>query len=263
LGFRRIWPEVVAAIEQTLPLYDAVNDVISLGRADEARIYGVRNAGMRRGSVVLDSGIGPGSLSKILLNQVQPRRLVGLDYSTKLLHEARAQLASFGGGVELVRGAFERAPFKDGVFEGIFTAYAFRDALDKEAALREYSRMARDGAPLVIVDIGKPSNRAKRFFMSLYIRFVMPMLAKLAIRWRIKGNPWRMIVPTYRHLPTTSEIVGLVRSNYGPVIVREFLLGGIAVVTARRMGAVRSRPRIYARPTARRRRHRGGRARAR
>ncbi len=254
MGFRKVWPWVVAAIEDTLPLYDSVNEIISLGRANEARIYGVKNAGLKDGVAVLDSGIGPGSLSRILLREIRPEKLVGLDYSTKLLREAGNQLHQFGDKVDLVRGTFEKAPFKDEAFEGIFTAYAFRDALDKEVAIKEYARISRRGAPLVIIDIGKPSNWAKRLFMGLYIRFVMPLMAKAAIRGRIRGNPWRMIVPTYRHLPLTSEILDLVGKNYGPVTVREFLQGGIAVMTGRRMDRISSRQHRSGRLTVRRRR---------
>jgi len=260
LTFRHVWPRVVEAIEQAMPLYDEVNEAISLGRADLARRYGVEKSGIRRGGRLLDSGIGPGSLSKTLLSHARPRHLVGLDFSASLLRQAKRRLEEFGERLSLVRGTFEKMPFRPRAFDGIFSAYAFRDALDKGSALLEYARVARPGSPLVIVDIGKPSNPLKRFLMGVYIQFIMPIIAKIAIRGRLRCNPWQMIVPTYKNLPTTSEIQEMIRRSYGPVYLREFLQGGIAVMIATRRGALRRRA---AKRSAIRRLRRGGRARGR
>jgi ubiquinone/menaquinone biosynthesis C-methylase UbiE len=62
----------------------------------------------------------------------------------------------------------------------------------------------------------------------------MPIIAKAAIIGKMRGNPWRMIVPTYRPLPTNNSLQSLVKSLFRSVEFKEFLLGGIIVIIGRK-----------------------------
>jgi ubiquinone/menaquinone biosynthesis C-methylase UbiE len=84
------------------------------------------------------------------------------------------------------------------------------------------------------VDIAKPDNLLKRAGAMWYMRFIMPLIAKVAVRGRIRGNPWRMIVPTYISLPTTKVIVSMVKEKFVKVELKEFLLGGAIVIIGRK-----------------------------
>ena len=45
-----LWREVVKAIEDAIPLYDNINDLISFGRAQKARMYAVQNLALAEGA---------------------------------------------------------------------------------------------------------------------------------------------------------------------------------------------------------------------
>jgi demethylmenaquinone methyltransferase/2-methoxy-6-polyprenyl-1,4-benzoquinol methylase len=232
---KNVWREVVKAIEDAIPLYDNINDLISFRRAQGARKYAVRNLTPADGSRLLDSGIGPGATSKLILSGLNPGLLVGLDGSVMQLRTAKQNLPhSANIWLEFVRGSFEFLPFRDETFDGIVTSFAFRDSLDMEQSVTEYSRVCASKGSFAIADIAKPDNRLKRAGAALYLRFIMPFVANIAIRGRIRGNPWRMIVPTYVSLPTTKVIVSMVKAKFANVELKEFLLGGAIVIIGRK-----------------------------
>ena len=226
---------VVEAIEESIPLYDKINNLISLGRAQAARVFAIQRLQLTDDGIILDAGIGPGTTSKLIVNSVKPRLLVGFDASPKQLKTAKLTLHALGAtNLHLVRGAFEFLPFRDGLFDAIITCYALRDSLDIPKSVGEYSRICAQSGAFADVDIGKPDNTFKRAGSTFYIRYLMPLIAKAAILGRIKGNPWRMIVPTYKPLPTNNSLLSEMRSKFHTTEFKEYLLGGIIVIIGRK-----------------------------
>jgi demethylmenaquinone methyltransferase/2-methoxy-6-polyprenyl-1,4-benzoquinol methylase len=229
------WKEVVKAIEDSIPLYDQVNDAVSFGKAQVARSYALQSLMLRDGLTLLDGGIGPGSTSKLILSTLKPSVLVGLDESVKQLEAAKLNLACLDSGqLHPVRASFEYLPFKRGVFDRIITCYALRDSLDLSRSLAEYSRVCNPHGSFADVDIGKPDNLLKRWASILYVKYIMPILAKIAIGNKIKGNPWRMIAPTYVTLPQNGAMLDMVRTHFDKTELKEFLAGGIVVIIGRK-----------------------------
>jgi demethylmenaquinone methyltransferase/2-methoxy-6-polyprenyl-1,4-benzoquinol methylase len=227
--------KVVEAIEESIPLYDKINNVISFGRAQAARMFAIRKLQLSDDRIILDAGIGPGTTSKLIINSVKPRLLVGFDASAKQLKTAKVTLDALGAtNLQLVRGAFEFLPFRDGLFDAIITCYALRDSLDLPKSVGEYSRICAESGAFADVDLGKPDNMFKRAGSTFYIRYLMPFIAKAAILGRIRGNPWRMIVPTYKPLPTNNSLLSEMRSRFRSTEFKEFLLGGIIVIIGRK-----------------------------
>ncbi len=230
---RETWRNVISAIEDAIPLYDRINEIISFGNADKARRYAVEKLSLGSSSRVLDGGIGPGNTSKLVLSRIEPSLLVGLDESVKQLKTAKLNLESAGGhSVGFVRGTFEFLPFRNGIFDAMVTSYALRDSLSLGQALGEYSRVSSPNGELAIVDLGKPDGWLKRTGSSLYVKYVMPLVARLVIRAKIKGNPWRWIVPTYVSLPKNRAMLDLVRRAFTRAELKEFLMGGVIVIIA-------------------------------
>ncbi len=91
-----------------------------------------------------------------------------------------------------------------------------------------------DKGRLEIVDIGKPDNLFLRKLTSLYIALVMPIVARFLISGRLRGNPFRMIIPTVQSLMTNRALVQLVAGIFGSSSLREFLLGGLVIVEGER-----------------------------
>jgi len=225
--------KVVEAIEESIPLYDRVNDLISFGKAQVARKFAIQRLQLAEGGVVLDAGIGPGTTAKLIMESTKPSLLVGLDASSKQLKTAKCNLGAVKPSLQFVRGSFEFLPFRDGVFDAVITCYALRDSLDIPSAIGEYHRVCAESSVFADVDIGKPDDALKRAGSVFYIRYLMPLIAKAAIYGKIQGNPWRMIVPTYKPLPTNGSLLSQMRNLFPTVEFKEFLMGGIIVVIGR------------------------------
>lgn len=175
---------------------------------------------------ILDSGTGPGVSSRMML-EMGFRKIVGLDPSMNLLSHAKSRL---GNGFHPVLGVAEDLPFRDGGIAGAIACFSLRDARDRASSLREISRAIENNGRLEIVDVGKPDNLFIRKLMGLYVRLVMPMIARFLIRGRLRGNPFLMIVPTFDWLITNRGLASLVAGIFGSANLREFLFGGLVII---------------------------------
>jgi len=231
---RSVWRRVILSIEDAIPLYDEVNEIISLNRASLARTYAATKLLENlRPHLILDSGAGPGNISLIVLKLNKETDVVSLDCSTFLLKTCKERLKNHRHRIDLVRGCFEELPFKSNAFDAAITAYALRDSLAPSRAINEYSRSLKHGGRLAIVELAKPDNAVKRFFAVLYVRYIMPLIAKVIVSRRLGGNPWQMIAPTYQNLPTTTKLLRMLEPRFQMVEKRDFLAGGILVVMLR------------------------------
>lgn len=236
-----LWKAVVHAIEEAIPEYDEVNDKISLGQAMKAREYGVEQLKLEDGMVVLDAGIGPGTMSEAILSKHAGLTILGLDASVRLLQAARGRFQSSGADVNLVRATFEAVPVRDSSINRIVSAYAFRDSRNLDSAIDEFHRVLKERGSFGIVDLGKPDNLFKRGLITIYVRHIMPLMAYFSKSGRIRGNPWRMIFPTYQLLVTNGTLVKSLRQRFEMVKIWEFLLGGVIVVLAQRESSATTR----------------------
>ena len=228
-----VWRAVIRAIEAAVPEYDPVNEKVSLGRAQKTRNYAADQLQLGNEMLTLDAGIGPGTMAEVLLRRTGGLRLVGLDASISLLKAARKRLVeTYGNRVHFVRGAFEALPFREASFRRIVSSYAFRDARDRAAAIDEFSRVSADDGIFGIVDLGKPNSLLKRSLIEIYVRYLMPLIAKRSMSGTIRGNPWRMIYPTYQALGSNRELVEALSKRFTEVRIKEFVLGGVIFISA-------------------------------
>jgi demethylmenaquinone methyltransferase/2-methoxy-6-polyprenyl-1,4-benzoquinol methylase len=230
---RLAWRDVISSIEETAPLYDEVNEIISLGRASKARTYVARRLVENNPRLVLDSGAGPGSMSIILLQRHQHADIVALDYSSQLLRSCKERSRDYRDRLHFIRACFEELPFRQDSFDAAVTAYALRDSTNLKQAIDEYSRSIKNEGRLAIVELGKPDNIVKRFIATVYVRLIAPLIAKIIISGRLEGNPWRMIAPTYRNLPRTRRLLEMLETEFDLLEKKTFLAGGILVLFLR------------------------------
>ena len=226
-----VWYSVIRAIEKAIPEYDSVNEKVTLGRAQKVRDYAATELQLGNAKLILDAGIGPGTMTQTIMTKAADLTVVGLDASIELLRAARDRLGlSHGGRLHLVRAVFEALPFKENCFPRIVSAYAFRDARNRSIAIDEFYRASGEKGIFAIVDLGKPVNRFKRAVISIHVRYLTPLIARLSMSAAIQGNPWRMIFPTYRGLGTNGELVKALAKRFSNVNIKEFALGGMIVV---------------------------------
>ncbi|MFO7548219.1 MAG: class I SAM-dependent methyltransferase [Acidimicrobiia bacterium] len=124
--------------------YDLVNRVLSFGQEQDWRRRGIAHLPPGR---VLDLGSGTGAAAPVLGD----REVVALDPVGEML--------SLSPIAERVVGVGEALPFEDRSFDGVFSAYVFRNLTSIPDTLAEVARVLRPGGAAVIVDLGRPRQR--------------------------------------------------------------------------------------------------------
>ena len=103
----------------------------------------------------LDVATGTGDFALDLARRPGIERVVGLDFAPKMLPLARykAQRHDLSHHASWMLGDAQSLPFQDDRFLCITCGFGLRNFSDKEAALKEMTRVARPGGRVVILDI--------------------------------------------------------------------------------------------------------------
>ncbi|MCS7141440.1 MAG: class I SAM-dependent methyltransferase [Candidatus Nitrosocaldus sp.] len=232
MGLKDEWGSIIEVLREVIPVYDRVNSVISLGKAEGLRILGI-TGGVKDGDLVLDAGSGFGNMSKSILRIFPNTKVIMLDPIVEMLYLASKSMKMVEGSecrVSLVSGVFEHIPFSDNTFDAIVCGYSFRDAMIMSDAIREFHRVLKDDGKLVIVDIGKPDDPLARLGATIYLRFILAMLAFLAAG-RL-GLRFAAIYDTYRRLPRNSELLAMLRERFSSVRLVSRMLGAAVIFIA-------------------------------
>jgi demethylmenaquinone methyltransferase/2-methoxy-6-polyprenyl-1,4-benzoquinol methylase len=247
LGLKDEWTDVIRVLRDVIPVYDKVNNAISLGKAQEYRLLGIKHAinnydkGNNFTYLILDAGSGYGNMSSSILSMYDGISIVMLDPIIDMLRLADVRFKNSNGKsksrIALISGVFEHLPFKDSTFNAVICGYSFRDAIIMRDAIREFSRVLRDDGRLVIVDIGKPDNLLARFGVYLYLRFILPLIA-LIVAGRL-GLKFSKIYDTYKRLPRNSELVLMLKEYFPEVTLINNMLGAAVVFVASKEGMKR------------------------
>ncbi len=157
--------------------------------------------------------------------------IIGLDPSIRLLRFAGSRL---GRRFCPIIGVAENLPFRPGALGAVITCFALRDVASLDRSLDEFARVTRRGGALAVVDVGKPDSAFWRALIGFYISHVMPVLARFSIRGRTPGNPFRMIILTWKRLRSNKSLSDLIEQSFGPCALKSFLFGGLVVFEADR-----------------------------
>jgi len=217
-GLQSKWAYVVNSLQEIVPSYEQASSRISMFEDRRMRDEAVDFA-VSPGSVVLDLGSGPGSMSR-LVKEAGGRPV--------LLDASRAMLKA-SGFEDVVQGVFECLPFRPGVFDSCVSGFALRDSHDLREALAEVSRVLKAGGRFSICDLGRPDGAIQELAVAFYLR-VAPNLIGLASAGR-SGLRYGSIFDTYVLTLHNSELREAFEAYVGTAKVHETQLGGSIVVS--------------------------------
>ncbi|HME18209.1 MAG TPA: methyltransferase domain-containing protein, partial [Nitrososphaerales archaeon] len=210
------WAYVVNSLQKIIPSYELASSRISLYNDRRMRAEVVAFA-VRSGSLVLDLGSGPGTLSRVVAKAGGDAVL--LDVSRAMLDTAPFALK--------VQGAFEYLPFRSDAFDAVVSGFAVRDALDLGAALGQVRGVLKKGGRFAFCDLGKPGSAAKAVMIAAYLRTV-PNVIGLLTAGR-GGLRYGSLFDTYLLVLNNRELAAALSTRFGRVSVHETQLGGSIV----------------------------------
>ena len=240
LGERR-GEQIQEMFDRIAPRYDAANRVMSVGVDVFWRRKAIRLLleGLGESPRMLDLGAGTLDGAVEIARRSPGARVIAADFAREMLRAGRVKLTSKHGGnsgpkngdaalssrVQPQIADGHALPYRDGAFDGAFSAFCVRNLADLPRATRELRRVVRPGGRIAILEFFRP-DRSRFFFDKLYNAHVLPLLG-----WAVTGDR-----EAYRYLPASiaafrsrDEYAALLgESGFAAVDARPLFPSGVA-----------------------------------
>jgi demethylmenaquinone methyltransferase / 2-methoxy-6-polyprenyl-1,4-benzoquinol methylase len=166
--------------------YDSQNHLLSLGRDVWWRKLLTERVKALPGQTVADMATGTGDVAVAVARRWAGVRVIGIDYSERMLAVARRKLAALPEGVReritLRHGDIRSSGLPDGCAEVLTNTFALRNIPDRGPVLREFHRILKPGGRLYIMEPGIPAGPVAGLVYRVYFNRVMPFLGNLLSR---------------------------------------------------------------------------------
>lgn len=159
---------------------------------------------------VLDIGCGPGSLTVLAARHYPTAEVIGADFTTAMLREARGRTHRLAQRPRLrfARASALSLPFAPGSFDVAMSAFVARNLTDLPRAFRELRRVLAPGGTLLTLEITEPASPWARRGFHAYFDTAVPFLGALAG----SAGPYRYLPESLRHLPDREGMLDRMRA---------------------------------------------------
>lgn len=202
--------EIRAIFDRIAPVYDQLNDWLSLGQHRIWKQMAVKWSNAHPGDTCIDLCCGSGDLALRLARQVKATGYVyGVDFSPRQLAIAqeRSQHQYGYAPVSWVEADVLNLPFDDNKFDAATMGYGLRNVTDIPRSLKELHRVLKPSAKAAILDFHRPSSSQLRAFQQWYLdTVVVPIAERLGLT-----EEYAYISPSLDRFPTGQEQVELAR----------------------------------------------------
>ena len=189
--------KVRALFNELTPNYDRLNRIFSLGMDVGWRKQLVAAVARQNPAKILDLACGSGDVAEMLQKALPRAQVVGLDFSRSLLTQAKER-----GIPKLAEADALQLPFADETFDAVTIAFGLRNFSDREAGMKEISRVLKKGAVFGLLEFSPPPMPWK-IFWNLYLHHLMPLVAQVVAR---QGASFRYLAQSIAEFPTPSAL---------------------------------------------------------
>ena len=210
------------------PRYDFLNRLLSLGIDQQWRQFVGRRLADLDHPQVLDVACGTADLSLAIRKGNRQAKVVGLDFSVQMLTLAQEKIRqlSEADGLDLLAGSAEDLPFADQSFDALTIAFGIRNVIDRPRALREFCRVMKPGARLVILEFSLPDQFLLRALYRLYFLKILPLIGGLFAR----KSAYKYLPESVVKFPERDEFTRMVKGAGFSKLRYHPLTGGIVTV---------------------------------
>lgn len=200
--------QVQALFNRIAPVYDQLNDWLSLGQHRIWKQMCVKWSQATVGDVCLDLCCGSGDITFLLARRVGKTGMVyGVDFSAELLAIARdrADRCHPPPAIAWLEADALNLPFQDHFFDAATMGYGLRNVADIPQCLQELYRVLKPGATAAILDFHRPYSPSLRQFQQWYLdNLVVPLARNLGV-----AAEYEYITPSLNRFPNGLQQVQL------------------------------------------------------
>jgi demethylphylloquinol methyltransferase len=201
--------DIQAIFNRIAPVYDRLNNDLSLGMHWVWKQMTVSWSGAKPGDTCLDLCCGSGDLTQLLAKQVRPMgNVIGADFAPAQLTIAAERVANIYPPLDCINWVEADAlnlPFADNYFDAATMGYGLRNVTDIPRSLAELHRVLKTDAKVAILDFHRPSHNLVRRFQQWYLdAIVVPKATQLGMM-----EEYAYLNPSLDRFPTGSEQVKL------------------------------------------------------
>ena len=200
--------DIRAIFDRIAPVYDQMNDRLSLGQHRIWKQMTVKWSKAKLGDTCLDVCCGSGDLALRLARSVGATgKVYGADFAVAQLEIAkqRALKQYPHPPITWVEADALDLPFADNYFDAATMGYGLRNVVDIPRSLQELYRVLKPGATAAILDFHRPTNTYLSNFQQWYLdNLVVPMAQNLGLT-----KEYAYISPSLDRFPTGRKQVEL------------------------------------------------------
>ncbi len=207
--------------------YDAANRVMSGGIDVVWRKKAITRLleGLGQTPRILDLGAGTLDGALEIARRAPGARVAAADFAREMLRAGRTKLR--GAAVDTHAADGHDLPYRDGAFDGAFSAFCVRNLRDLPRGLGELRRVVRPGGRVVILEFLRP-EKPRFFFDRVWNPHVLPLLG-----WAVTGDR-----AAYRYLPdsiaafrSAAELAAVMKEvGFASVETRPLFPSGVATL---------------------------------
>lgn len=162
------------------PRYDFLNHLLSFGIDRRWRRKAARVVLRHHPHEVLDVATGTADLAIKMASDCPSLSVTGTDISTEMLNIGRKKVdkKKLAHRIRLMTGDAAALPFADGFFDAVTVSFGLRNFDDREAGLREMSRVCREGGLVAVMEFSHPRNALVRIPYRWYSRWWIPLIGR-------------------------------------------------------------------------------------
>lgn len=190
--------------------YDLMNTVMTAGMHHGWRRRAVAKTDLDDGGSALDVCCGTGDFAFALSDVAGPLgRVVGVDFSRRMLDVARAKARRNGKPVEFRWGDATRLDFADNEFDATTVGFGVRNIPDIHQVFVEMARVVKPGGRVVCLEITEPVKRPFKDFYGIWFERLVPAVGRVVSR---EGSAYSYLPASVRRFPPADELARVMAS---------------------------------------------------
>ncbi len=213
--------EVAAMFDGVAKRYDALNDLLSLGRTKAWRKATTAIIAPRAGIKILDLAAGTGSSSAPLADAGAD--VIATDFSEGMLAVGRKAHPN----LEFMKADALNLPFQDGRFDLVTISFGLRNTNDADKALREALRVTKKGGRLVVAEFSHPTFAP---FRAIYTNYLMRALPRIARLLATNPDAYIYLAQSIRTWPNQGALAARIEAAGWSQIAWKNLTGGVVAI---------------------------------